>query len=156
MNPGLKGRSVEQRLHDSYLPEPNSGCWIWLGHLNACGYGAFGFNGRSRLAHRVSYEVFRGSFPKNKKVLHRCDMPCCVNPDHLFVGTQADNVADMESKNRAYHPRGENHGHTKITVEIVRAIRRDPRSERKIARAMGLTRAIVHNVKNGRTWGHVQ
>ena len=156
LNSGVKGRSLEQRITDSYIPEPNSGCWIWVAGINACGYGTIGVNYKSQLAHRVSYQVFRGSFPKNKKILHRCDMPCCVNPDHLFVGTQADNVRDMESKKRAYHPRGENNGLAKITEADVRMIRADPRGERSIARSMGLTRAIVRGVKIGRTWGHVQ
>jgi hypothetical protein len=155
LNRQAKGRSLEQRIFDYSMPEPNSGCWLWLGALNACGYGTIGVKYRSQLAHRISYSVFKGLVPKRKNVLHHCDMPCCVNPEHLFVGTQRDNVHDMEHKKRAYHPRGENHGLAKITEREVKLIRMDKRSERTIAKAMGLTRAIVRGVKIGRTWGHV-
>lgn len=151
-----KGRSLEQRIFDYCIPEPNSGCWLWLGGLNACGYGTIGVKYKSQLAHRVSYKVFRGKFPKHKCILHHCDMPCCVNPDHLFVGTPADNVADMENKKRSYHPRGEAHGRAKLTAANVRAIRLDTRSQRVVGDAYGVSHAMIGYIRRGKTWGHVQ
>lgn len=90
------------------LPEPNTGCVLWLGNHNAAGYGRFGMEPspsakrglKNRLAHRYSYATFRGPIPESLCVLHRCDTPACVNPDHLFLGTHADNVSDKEKKGR--------------------------------------------------------
>ena len=76
----------------------DNGCWLWNGHKDADGYG-LAFHAK-RLAHRVSYEEFVSPIPKGLNVLHRCDVRCCVNPEHLFLGTQQDNMKDMYSKGR--------------------------------------------------------
>lgn len=87
-------------------PEPNSGCWLWLGYTNHRGYGRFGVgsitDGSSRMdmAHRISYQLHRGEIPAGFFVCHRCDTPSCVNPDHLFLGSRQDNATDMATKNR--------------------------------------------------------
>jgi len=151
----VRGRQripIEERFPKKYIPEPNSGCWLWTEGVNACGYGTIGENGNSMLAHRVSYRLHRGKFPKKMRVLHTCDMPCCVNPEHLFLGTQRDNVLDMEQKGRAYHPNGEAHGLSKLTEANVRAIRLDPRSSPKIARDYGVTAFSIRSIRSGRTW----
>ena len=83
-----------------FVPEPNSGCWLWLGSLNRPnGYGMFGQYPR-RGAHRVAFGLYKHPIPKGAHVLHRCDMPCCVNPDHLFLGSVLDNAADKIAKGR--------------------------------------------------------
>lgn len=86
-------------------PEPNSGCWLWLGAANQKGRGTFSYGGRRpkgrvELHHRFAYLVEHGDIPEGLSVLHRCDVPLCCNPAHLFVGTQADNVSDMMEKGR--------------------------------------------------------
>lgn len=87
-------------------PEPNTGCHIWLGTVCRLGYGRVGMKGRSPvLVHRVAYECAYGPYDASLKVCHRCDNPSCVNPDHLFLGTQRDNMHDMFRKGRA-RPRG--------------------------------------------------
>ena len=87
---------------------PWSGCWLWLGPTNR-GYGSLWYSWIKSLAHRVSWELFRGPIPDGLYVLHKCDIKCCVNPDHLYVGTQADNIQDtMNSPN--YMPIGANAG----------------------------------------------
>lgn len=94
-------RPIQKELFWSRtIPEPNSGCHFWLGASNKRRYGFMCFDGRSQKAHRIAWLLTRGPIPQGLRVLHRCDMPECVNPDHLFLGTQADNVADMESKGR--------------------------------------------------------
>lgn len=76
------------------------GCWLWTGLADQHGYGRIHFEGRVTRAHRVSWMIHEGPIPEGQKVLHRCDTPACVRPDHLFLGTQADNMADMNAKGR--------------------------------------------------------
>lgn len=95
-----------------------SGCWIWTGTRLSAGYGVIRHEGKLVRAHRVSWEMNRGPIPEGKRVLHRCDVPFCVNPAHLFLGTQADNVSDMIAKGR------ENFGHKKEITSLARIARR--------------------------------
>lgn len=94
---------------ERYIPEPMSGCWLWLGGVSyPAGYGRMT---RGQYAHRVSYEIHRGAVPRGLHVLHRCDNRICVNPDHLFVGTRSDNMRDMMAKGR-----GRPHGRKDYTL----------------------------------------
>jgi hypothetical protein len=77
-----------------------SGCWLWTGPPDAFGYGKISIRHRMLLAHRVQYEIRVGPIPAGLCILHHCDVPACVNPAHLFLGTRVDNIADMVSKNR--------------------------------------------------------
>lgn len=79
--------------------EPNTGCWLWLGSLRS-GYGRVSVQRRGYFAHRVSYEMHKGEIPSGAIVCHSCDTPICVNPDHLFCGTQRDNISDAIAKGR--------------------------------------------------------
>ena len=89
-----------QRLWDKITKSGDNECWPWTAYRNACGYGTFQMNGKSLLAHRVVYQLTHGPFPAPMRVLHRCDNPACCNPSHLWLGTQSDNVADMNAKGR--------------------------------------------------------
>jgi len=82
------------------IPEPNSGCWLWDGGLTRKGYGRFRYKDRAFTAHRYVWRLFKGEIPEGMLVCHRCDVRCCVNLDHLFLGTDRDNVRDMIKKNR--------------------------------------------------------
>lgn len=104
-------------------------CWTWVGTIMKHGrqspYGMISIKRKMYLAHRVSYFLFNNINPKQNKVLHRCDNPRCVNPDHLFLGTQKDNVRDMMQKGRAIKSKGESHYKSILTREIVDKIRKD-------------------------------
>ena len=135
-------------------PEPNSGCWLWLGKLNGCGYGVLYClsEPHSVLAHRIAYALEYGRVPANFCVLHTCDMRCCVNPAHLFLGTQAHNVADMEEKGRGRHPQREMHGRAKLSWSDVRAIRADTRSSRELGRVYSVSKTNILAIRGNRIW----
>lgn len=92
-------KPMKQRLVNLMVPEPNTGCWLFLGQLYRNGYGKINVAKKTTSAHRVSYETFKGEIGE-LWVLHKCDTPCCINPDHLFLGTRQDNVDDMMRKGR--------------------------------------------------------
>ncbi len=161
--------SDERRLAsflEKISPEPNSGCWLWAASYGTVGYGQF-WNGETLIgAHRFSYEAHKGPIADGLYVLHKCDVRACVNPDHLFLGTQADNGADMVSKGRSCagprhglrkHPeraaRGERHGVSKLTEAQIGEIRAAPGLHKDIAAKFGISRQHVGAIKNGVVWG---
>ncbi len=128
-------------------------CWDWTGLRSHAGYGHFRFRGGIRRAHRVAWELTRGPIPDGLCVLHSCDNPSCVRPDHLFLGTNADNIRDKTVKGRA--AKGEINGNAKLTAEQVRAIRSDKRLEREIAADFGIVRSHVRAIKAREKWAHL-
>jgi hypothetical protein len=145
-------------LFSRSMPEPNSGCWIWLGAIRSNGYGAINIEKKTRSAHRLAYEIAnKKSVPSNLDVCHRCDVRACINPDHLFVGTRKDNMVDCANKGRNFVPllRGEESPNSKLTVRQVLAIRKDSRSIRALGRAYGVDRGTIASIVHRKTWRHI-
>jgi hypothetical protein len=149
--------TVEQRLKHYSDPGEN-GCINFTGARSRFGHGELGFKGKKYRAHRLSYETHIGTIPDGLVVCHRCDNPACINPKHLFLGTQADNLADARQKGRMKtpNPRGERHGLSKLTSSDIIKIRADRRPQRAIAADYGVAQSTIKNIKIGRTWGHVE
>ena len=137
------------------------GCWIWTGAT--CGpdrnYGNFRYLGKNIKAHRLSYEIAFGPFSSELLVCHKCDNGLCVNPSHLFIGTQKDNIDDMHKKGRAVHVglKGENHPRHKLTnadaLEI-RSLYAAGKSQYALADMFGVSRSTIANVVRDDTWSN--
>lgn len=129
-------------------------CWLWTRQKNNRGYGCFSVHHRLFYAHRFSWTLAHGPIPQGLSVLHRCDTPACVNPEHLFLGTQKDNMQDCLRKQRmnGAWKAGERHRCAKLTEAAVRSILIDTRSCAKIAREHGISRGYVTNLKKRRIW----
>lgn len=142
------------------MPEPNSGCWLWIGATKANGYGNCSDGERSRNAHRLSYELHVGEIPAGMVIRHRCDTPSCVNPDHLVPGTQRENIQDCIAKGRARRGvfAGEDGHFAKLTEAQVEEIRRAPRSygyRKVLAERFGVSASAISKVVGRASWRHL-
>lgn len=130
------------------------GCLLWTGSTYEFGHGVI-WNGKfNEGAHRVAWTLANGPIPSRMCVCHRCDTPACVNPDHLFLGTKADNAADMASKGRASHRPGASSPSAKLTADDVAEIRKLKGivSQRALAERFGVSKTAIRFVQKGRTW----
>jgi hypothetical protein len=136
-------------LADTSSPD---GCWPWLAATDKDGYGRFELPGhRQATAHRFAYEIAVGPIPKGQSVLHHCDNPSCVRPDHLFIGTHMDNMQDAMRKDRKYT----DHPNSKLTVEQVRIIKAELRkgvSQESLARQFHVNSGTIWFIAHGVTW----
>jgi hypothetical protein len=151
---------LRRRFEKKFLPEPFSGCWLWMantdGHPIGRNYGQIHILGRKRRAHHAAWRIYRGSIPSGLQVLHRCDTPLCVNPAHLFLGTPTDNLSDAEKKGRVRHLKGEALCISKLTEAKVREIRESPDSDADLAKRFDVHPATIWQAKNRYTWKHVK
>ncbi len=126
-------------------------CWRWTATHNSDGYGIIWLSGKYWLSHRFSYALHFGEIPVGMLVCHHCDTPDCVNPEHLFLGTQKDNMEDCEAKGRTR--RGETHPSAKLTVADVIAIREAINtSQRELAEEFGVARSTIGEIRTGVKW----
>ena len=149
---------VIRKFNDSIVPVTESGCWIWMGNTNGRGYGILSFKGKLIPAHRFSWIIKNGAIPSGINVLHHCDTPACVNPTHLFLGTQKENIHDCIKKGRFKLPEtiGEKNSQSKLTEDQVLAIRKDNRSQRAIAKDYCVSQKLIWLVKHNVAWSHVR
>lgn len=135
--------------------DTNGGCWLWTGIVSN-NYGRVRLD-RNIGAHRFSYMTLKGAVPVGLHVLHKCDVPSCVNPDHLWLGTNHDNMMDKVRKGRAQRPNhvGSRHPGAKLSEKDIPAIRADTRTARLIAEQYGVTVHAIQNIRQGRNWSHV-
>ncbi|KAA0117929.1 HNH endonuclease [Methylobacterium sp. P1-11] len=131
-----------------------SGCWLWTGTLHHDGYGQIRIGGVTERAHRLSYRLHCGEIPDGLGVLHHCDTRCCVNPDHLYVGTAQQNNADIDRRDRRL--KGAANAASKLSEKTVREIRASLEQHTVIARRYGVTRQAIAAVRSGKAWGHVR
>ncbi len=151
----IHGKTVAERV--AAYTRRGRGCWEWTGTRNPQGYGVLRVGESARLAHRVVWTLERGPIPEGMNALHRCDNPGCVRLDHLFLGTLADNNADMKAKGRQRGPsmKGTTNPNAKLTDNAVRAIRRSSAMGVDLARRYGVSQMVISAIRNGKSWKHV-
>lgn len=136
-------------------------CWNWLSGCDGHGYGAFLVCGKQEMAHRFSYQFYIGEIPEGKCVLHRCDNPKCVNPNHLWIGTKGQNNTDRSNKGRNaknvqfQDRKGERNARAKLTNEDVINIRKSHLNGVKCAEFYGVTHALIYAIRKRKIWKHI-
>lgn len=157
---GQENEVLKTRLYENVFYSPD-GCWYWTGAINGTmGYGVL----RSKITnesatHRLSYILSKGEIPDGKWVLHYCDNPRCINPNHLFLGDRLSNVEDMHKKGRAkVICRGENHIDAKLTAEQVKSIKQrmaNGETRANLAKEFGVNWICMHYIYIGKNWKHI-
>jgi len=141
---------TQEFILERCVPEPNTGCWLWTGVFNDTGYGLACGEGKTRGAHRISFRVFKSEIPPGMHVLHRCDTPACVNPDHLFLGNHFTNMADAAKKLRLVHKL------TPLEVRQIRSLYADGNHPiPRLAAYFRVTKSALHRIITGENWKHL-
>ena len=134
-------------------------CWEWQAGINSTGRGMFSIGRKSIKAHRMAWTLTNGEIPENMIVCHKCDNGKCVNPNHLFLGTHKDNVADMYKKGRQNILKGENDPKSKLSkidvLQIRKLYKSGKYSQQKIADKFCVARTTIQSILDGRNWKHV-
>lgn len=146
-------RTLEEKFLATTMPIPESGCLIWMGAL-ADGYGRIHLGaGKTIGAHRYSWEVNYGKIPEGICVCHKCDVPSCVNHEHLFLADNYGNLMDKINKNR--QARGLSHGRAKLTEEMVKEILLSNLKHTELAKKFGVAANSIRLIRTGRNWKHI-
>jgi hypothetical protein len=150
--------NIKEQLLSGITVDDSSGCWLWTKGKNSDGYG-FLMRDRCMIGvHRLSFMVFRGDIPIDMLVCHRCDVRNCINPEHLYLGTHADNMKDMSERKRTKFQDGENNSSVKLTrSQVVDILNRwsegEPQST--LAEEYEVSPATIHCIVRRKTWTHV-
>lgn len=147
--------AIQNNFWDNYEPIPECGCWIWTRSTCSKGYGQVWYDGKLIRAYRLSWILSNGPIPNGMCVLHRCDTPLCINPQHLFLGTRKDNILDMCKKKRNVNLFGVQHGMAKLTEQQVRAIRKSNESLSCLSKRYGVVKSAIAKIKKGTAWSRL-
>lgn len=147
--------SLAERLDFHSMPEPNSGCVLWMAKCTPSGHGMLSWRRKGQMAHRLAWAVHRSPIPDGMCVCHKCDVPSCINPAHLFLGTTQDNTADKMRKGRHRSPKGSRHGEAKLTEQQAAEIRRSTGTLREAGTLYGVSESTVSLIRNGHIWRHI-
>lgn len=154
-----RNSTLAQKLAWFTRPSPDSDCLMWIGATTDTtrggDHGIMRWDGKNEKAHRLAWIAKHGPIPDGQQVLHRCDVPRCVNPDHLWLGTHDENMADMLAKGRARGMPGIRHHKAKLSEAQILMIRADKRSGAELARVLGVTRSLVNQIRRGEVWTHI-
>lgn len=154
LKPRIRRIAIQERF-DDFVRKERTGCWVWTGWLTPDGYGKFNLRGKKTAAHRFSYARAHGSIPAGKVVRHRCDNPACVNPAHLQLGSQTENVRDAIMRRRNRGAAGVRNRHAKLAPRDVSIIRTDYRAgvdRATLAARFGVSTVQIRNIVTGRAW----
>jgi hypothetical protein len=139
----------------TYVAKSDDGCWNWIGHRSEKGYGLLAVHAKPFRAHRLSWIIHRGMMPDGAQVLHRCDNPACVRPDHLFLGDNAANHADKIGKNRQRAARGEAVGSARLSADDVRNIRASTEGPTALSRRYSMSVGHIDKIRRRMKWRHI-
>jgi hypothetical protein len=145
---------IIDRFNNRYIPTTESGCWIWDHDCDGKGYGRISYRNSRYSAHRMSWMIHHGAIEPGLNVLHKCDVTFCVNPDHLFLGTQKDNMGDCARKKR--HQFGERSGASVLTDEMAQGIHSAHGKYKDIAARFGISKYAVKDIKKRNRWRHLE
>ena len=149
-----KCKPIEPRFFNKV--DKTGDCWLWIGSTYICGYGRMSWNGKTQSSHRISWKLKFGEIPNNLFVLHKCDEKLCVNPDHLFLGTQRDNILDLVKKGRnAKHHSRKWKQLRKRSIIRIRKLYEEFKNYSKIANIYKVSRVTIMNVVKRKTWKHI-
>ena len=144
--------SVSARLARLSIPEPNSGCWLWLGSVFRKGYGKIKIDGVTYQAHRIAWAERHGPISCEQYVCHKCDVSSCINPDHLWIGGHADNMADMTRKKRRL---GGNAKRRKLSREDAQTILDSKEAGIILAQRFNVASSTISMIRTRRIWEHL-
>jgi len=146
-----------QQIMNNVIIHPRTRCWMWTAAVNNHGYGLINRRRQKdgRYAHRVAYKLFNGDIPDGMFVLHKCDTPRCVNPEHLSLGTQSDNIKDCATKGRLVNNSGERHGMAKLDAEKVLQIRASDVKNGDLAKQYDVSETTIRFIRQRKLWKHI-
>lgn len=164
-----KQRSTFVARFWSNITKTASGCWIWRGTITGRGYGSVKYGVKTHSTHRMAYSLINGTIPDGMQVCHKCDIPACINPEHLFLGTASDNQQDsvrkgrkpsiIGEKNPMYGVQGEAHPSHKLTADEVREMRllyaTGEFTQKELAKRFRTTQINVSVITLRKTWNHI-